>query len=194
MRTTASPQEQEEAILAAATEEFGRVGVRRSNLNAVARRANVSRSTLYRRFPTKEELLYAVVGRLTESIFAELQHHTTGMTAKQLVVEVFCIAVRETTSNPVLHQLMVAEPDTLAALLGFFGPGMSAVLDRAVELAVAQAINAGAKMPPADLRIVVELMIRLTTSLMNSPSAILDADDPAAARQFAQKFFAPMIW
>jgi TetR/AcrR family transcriptional regulator len=194
LRTTASPQEQREAIVAAATKEFGQVGVRRSSLDAIARRANVSRSTLYRRFPTKEELLYAVVSRATESIFADLKRQTAGMTVQQQMVQTFCLAVRETKSNQVLHQLMVVEPDTLGALLGFLGPGMPALLNRVVELAVDQALNAGAQMPEHDLRVYVELLVRFTTSLMNSPSTLVDLDDPTATRRFAEKYLAPMIW
>jgi TetR/AcrR family transcriptional regulator len=194
LRTTASPQEQEALILAAAAEEFARVGVRRSSLALVADQAGVSRRTLYRRFPTKEDLLYAVVSDLAGSILAELAHTVSGLGVPDTVVEVFCIAVQKAKTDGILRQLTVSEPQTLGALLGFVGPDMNLILGKVIDLAVLQARRAGASMDERQLRIAVEAMIRLTTSLMNSPSAVVDLDDPAAARAYAAQILAPMIW
>lgn len=181
-------------ILAAAADEFSRVGVRRSSLASVADQAGVSRRTLYRRFPTKEDLLYAVVSDLAGSILGELAHTMAGLTAGDAVVEVFCVAVQKVKTDHLLHQLMVSEPQTLGALLGFVGPDMNAILSKVIDLAVEQSRRAGASMDERQLRIAIEAMIRLTTSLMNSPSAVVDLDDPAAARAYAVQILAPMIW
>lgn len=52
------------ALLDAALEEFAALGFRRSSMESVARRAGVSRATLYTHHRGKEELLRALVGRL----------------------------------------------------------------------------------------------------------------------------------
>ena len=44
-------------ILAAALEEFRRVGVAAANIGAIAQAAGVSRPTFYKNFPTKEDIL-----------------------------------------------------------------------------------------------------------------------------------------
>ena len=56
-RSTATPSEQEEAILKAAAEEVALVGIGRASMDVVARQAGVSRSTLYRRFPSRDLLI-----------------------------------------------------------------------------------------------------------------------------------------
>ncbi|MCV7252906.1 transcriptional regulator, TetR family [Mycolicibacterium fluoranthenivorans] len=170
------------------------MGVRRSSLALVADQAGVSRRTLYRRFPTKEDLLYAVVSDLAGSILAELAQTVSGLGVRDTVVEVFCIAVQKAKTEGVLRQLTVSEPQTLGALLGFVGPDMNLILGKVIDLAVLQARRAGASMDEQQLRIAVEAMIRLTTSLMNSPSAVVDLDDPAAARAYAVQILAPMVW
>jgi AcrR family transcriptional regulator len=52
-----------ERILDAAVAEFERHGFRRVALDDVARRAGVSRTTIYRRFANRDELVAAVVER-----------------------------------------------------------------------------------------------------------------------------------
>lgn len=53
-----------EALLAGALEEFVLVGYRRSSMESAARRAGVSRATLYGHFGGKEELFRALVAQL----------------------------------------------------------------------------------------------------------------------------------
>ena len=61
-----------EAILDAAVVEFERHGLRRVALEDVARRAGVSRTTIYRRFANKDELVAAVVERENVALFADI--------------------------------------------------------------------------------------------------------------------------
>ena len=62
-------EEQERRIIDAASSEFVRSGVRRANIDRIARDAGVSRSTLYRRFPSKDALLAEVVLQLLRDFF-----------------------------------------------------------------------------------------------------------------------------
>src|SRR3954451_23796338 len=55
------PDEISTSIIAAARAEFEQYGIRRANVEQVARRAGVSRGTLYRRFPSERDLVRAVV-------------------------------------------------------------------------------------------------------------------------------------
>lgn len=56
----------DERILKAALSLYGQVGWAGFNLDATARRAGVSKTALYRRWPTKEELLLAALERVAE--------------------------------------------------------------------------------------------------------------------------------
>ena len=57
------PDASTEAILDAALTEFDQHGIRRVALDDVARRAGVSRTTIYRRFANRDDLVAAGVGR-----------------------------------------------------------------------------------------------------------------------------------
>ena len=52
----------DEAIHAAAIEILSEVGYDRTTIEAIAARAHVSKATIYRRYPSKQELLLAAVG------------------------------------------------------------------------------------------------------------------------------------
>ena len=55
--------------------EFERHGFRRVALDDVARRAKVSRTTIYRRFAGRDELVAAVIDRENEALFVEIAEH-----------------------------------------------------------------------------------------------------------------------
>src|SRR5258708_20683008 len=63
-----------QAILDAAVVEFQQHGFRRVALDDVARRAGVSRTTIYRRFVGRDELVAAVIDPETAVLFANLAH------------------------------------------------------------------------------------------------------------------------
>src|ERR1700760_5119911 len=60
------------AILDAAVVEFEQHGFRRVALDDVARRARVSRTTIYRRFAGRDELVAAVIDRENAVLFANI--------------------------------------------------------------------------------------------------------------------------
>ena len=61
-----------DAILDAAVVEFEQHGFRRVALDDVARRAGVSRTTIYRRFANRDELVAAVIDRENAALFADI--------------------------------------------------------------------------------------------------------------------------
>ena len=60
-------------LLDIATEVFMEHGFEGASTNEIAKRANCSKTTLYCRFPTKQELFIAVLERRMEAMFKELE-------------------------------------------------------------------------------------------------------------------------
>jgi AcrR family transcriptional regulator len=59
--SAATKQATRARLLAAAAEEFGRVGLERANVDAISLAAGFAKGTIYNYFPSKEELFLAVV-------------------------------------------------------------------------------------------------------------------------------------
>jgi len=194
LRTDASPEEQERAIIAAAIFEFSDVGVRRANIDVVARRAGVSRSTLYRRFPNKEELLAAALRETTGHISAQIMYAIEGLGPTQAITEAFRVALSEVGQNALLRRILTDESGMAATLFGFLGADTNTVLET-FSTGVAKSLRkAGATMSDTDLRVASELLVRLGTSLLQAPSPAIDLSSDAAVIEFGEKFLAPLVW
>ncbi|ORV09635.1 TetR/AcrR family transcriptional regulator [Mycobacterium celatum] len=191
-RSTASPTEQEDAILKAAAEEVALVGVGRASLDVIARQAGVSRSTLYRRFPNRDALITELGRRTFDFAMARLRTVAMDSGPKDAAVAAFCEGLRLLTTEPVMRKFLQLDSD-LTAVAGVYQEAQ-AFLDNA-SLAMAKALRAaGATMPDDELLAVAELHIRVACSLAQVPTKVLDASDDDAVRAYARKHLAPLVW
>jgi AcrR family transcriptional regulator len=96
-------------ILDAARECILAVGVRRTTLTDVARRAGVSRMTLYRRYPDLEAVLSALMTRE----FGRLVRPVDGDTTRERVVAMVVDGSRALASDPLFVRLLDVDPELL---------------------------------------------------------------------------------
>lgn len=189
-RNTRSPADQEEAILAAAADEFTVAGIAQANVDAVAARAGVSRSTLYRRFPNKDALLHAVAADRYERGMRTLDAAVAGLGPSDAVVEAFYRGAQMISDDPLLNRLILADHGVkrLTAELG------ALFVEVATARIAAVLRDAGAQMPADDLAQAVEIHVRLVISYLEMPSSDDSRREPSSVRHFAATFLAPMIW
>lgn len=190
VRNTDSPADQNSAIIAAAEAEFTEVGVRRANVDEVAKRAGVSRSTLYRRFPNKEALLLGVAEELYERGMARLVDAVRGLGPREAVIEAFAAGAAMISDEPLMRRLVLTDHDMApitASVTALF-------IDVATGRVAATLRTAGAQMPDEDLLEAVEIHVRLVISFLETPASDEARREPDRVRAFAEKFLAPMIW
>ncbi|GGM75139.1 TetR family transcriptional regulator [Longimycelium tulufanense] len=108
----------DDALLDAARECVLAVGVRRTTLTDVARRAGVSRMTLYRRFPDVRTL---VAGLMTREFGALLNIAAAsvpaGASARERLVTGAVAAVRRLMADPLLRTVLDIDPELLLPYL-----------------------------------------------------------------------------
>lgn len=193
LRKDATPEQQEAAIVDAAAREFAEVGFRRASMDRIARLSGVSRSTLYRRFPNRDELLSAVGAREREVWMARLITSAKGLNARDAFVEAFCEAFKQLQEVPLLRRMLDIEPDVVERLLGVRSDDSGILMNQLIDAISDTLQYAGATMPRDQLRIVVETYIRIIASFVNLPSITLDLTDDAQMREYAARYLAPMI-
>lgn len=180
-------------VLDAAYAVICRVGAQRMTMDEVAREAGISRITVYRRFATKDALVEQVVAREFRRYFEQFRSDVAqGRTAADRVALGFVSSLRTMRGNPVVGGLMTGERGLFLTSLLAEG----AILD-AVRGFVAQQLaseqRAGHIPSEVDPELVAEIMVRLTTSFLVTPSTLVDVDDEAALRRVADLALVPLL-
>ncbi|MBG0817797.1 TetR/AcrR family transcriptional regulator [Planomonospora sp. ID82291] len=181
-------------ILDAAYEQFCRLGIRRSTMEDVARRAGVSRVTVYRRFPTKDALVEHVVRREFRRYFDRfLADIEQARTAADRVVLGFVSSLRAIRGNPLIGGLITAEPDLIVPSMVSDGGRTLAIVRQFVAGQLRREQRAGNVSGDLDTDLVAELMVRISASFLAIPSQVVDLDDDGRLAAVARRFLVPML-
>lgn len=181
-------------VLDGAYEQFCRTGIRKSTMEDVARRAGVSRITVYRRFATKDALVEQVVRREFHRYFDQfLIDIQEAHTAADRVVAGFVSALRAIRHNPLIGGLMAVEPDVLIPAMISDGGHALAAVQRFVAGQLRREQQAGNVSADVDVELVAELMARVSSSFLLTPSHVVDLDDDEQVRAVARQFLVPML-
>ncbi|GGS83179.1 TetR/AcrR family transcriptional regulator [Nonomuraea spiralis] len=181
-------------ILDAAYEQFCRMGIRRSTMEDVARLAKVSRITVYRRFDSKDTLVEHVVRREFRRYFDQfLIDIEQAGTAADRVVLGFVSSLRAIRGNPLIGGLIVTEPDLLVPSMMTDGGRTLATVRQFVAGQLRREQRAGNVAGSLDADVVAEMMVRISTSFLAIPSAVIDLNDDAQLASVARRFLVPML-
>lgn len=180
-------------LLDAAYEQFCRSGIHRSSMEEVARRANLSRVTLYRRFESKDALVEQVLLREFRRYFDQfLIDIRTACTVADRIVLGFVSSLRAIRTNALIGGLLDAEPMLLAGSL--VGDGrMLAIARQFVAAQLRRERQAGTISHELNLELTAEMMVRIAASFLMVPTDIVDLDDEEQLAAIAREFIVPMI-
>jgi AcrR family transcriptional regulator len=183
-----------ERILDAALEQFQLVGLRRSTIDDVARRARVGRVTVYRRIGQKDELIEAVILRELRRLFATVDAAVAALAAvEDRLAEGFAVVLRTVRDHPLFQRLLAVEPESVLPFLTVDG-GPIIVLTAAYvagQIRLAQRVG----LAPQDLEPepVAEMMARLAHSVLLTPQGAIPLETDEQARAFARSHIAPLV-
>jgi AcrR family transcriptional regulator len=162
-------------------------------VDVVAKRAGVSRATLYRRFDGKDALVQAVLVRECRRFFTSVAAATDGLpTVEERLVEGFVVGVRYAREDPLMNRLLASDAEALLPYLTVNGALVVAV---ARDFLVQQG-EAHGDLPVVDGRTpagVAELFVRLAISFTLTPQSAIPLDTDAEVRAFARGYLAPLM-
>ncbi|MFJ6071346.1 TetR/AcrR family transcriptional regulator [Streptomyces sp. NPDC093065] len=180
-------------ILDAALEQFTVFGLRRSSMDDVARRAGVSRVTVYRRFQNKDTLVEQTLLRENRRFFQRLDAAVAALpTMEERVVEGFVVALRHTRAHPLFGGLLRLEPEVVLPYLTVQGGSSLAATVDYLTGHLRRAQQAEGR-PGDDPRPVAELMVRVAVSFLLNPAGCIEMEDEDQARAFARRYLAPLL-
>jgi AcrR family transcriptional regulator len=194
IRDGAVDDETSSRILDAAYELFCQISIPRTTMEDVARRAGVSRITVYRRFATKGALVDHVVRREIRRYFDQfLVDIEQAETAADRVVLGFVSSLRAIRRNPLIGGLMHADPNALVPTTIGDGGRTLATVRAFVAGQLRREQDAGNVSEAVNVDIVAEIMVRVCSSFLVIPSHIIDLDDDEQLADLARQFLVPML-
>jgi len=181
-------------ILDAARDQFSRMGIQRSTMEDVARRAGVSRITVYRRFANKDVLVEHVVRREFRRYFDQfLIDIEQAETVADRVVLGFVSSLRAIRRNPLIGGLMTAEPTLVVSSMVSDDGRTLATVRAFVAGQLRREQRAGNVSDDLDIDLVAEMMVRVSASFLAIPSHVVDLDDDEQIAAVARRFLVPML-
>jgi AcrR family transcriptional regulator len=180
-----------EAILDAALVEFERHGIRRVALDDVARRAGVSRTTIYRRFANRDELVVAVIERENVALFADIATELKNAGPQSnYYIEAFTFSILRFRRHRVLNLMMVDEPALVLELArSHYGAAIERMADALRVIFPAGFADRIGESAVTDL---ADTILRYACMVLLLPSVepLETADD---IRAFAARHFLPSL-
>ncbi|MGH4030283.1 TetR/AcrR family transcriptional regulator [Actinomycetota bacterium Odt1-20B] len=187
------PDPLREKVLDAAREQFITFGVRRSTVDDVAKRARVSRVTVYRRVGNKDHLVQECLLREYRRFVAEVDEAVAELpTIEERLVEGFVVLHRHLRDHPLIGGLMRLEPEFMLPFLTVdSGPAFLAMREYlATRLRRAQRTEGR---PESDPTPVAELMIRITVSFLLNPVSCFVLEEDDQSRAFVRRYLVPLL-
>lgn len=165
------PKDPVPAILTAARNCYLQRGIAQTGMRDVAAAAGVARSTLYRYFPRRDDLLVAVIKQEMQATNEFIQNRLSTLSEPaDIIVEGLLLALQEIPRRPLLQAVFVSDEDARARrvvwgseLIVEFGEElMQGVIQPALELELLQD-----RVRP---EIMIEWVYRVLLSFLTLPS------------------------
>lgn len=166
-----------DTILAAAKRCYLADGISATGMKEVAASAGMARSTLYRYFPGRDELLVATI----KGEMVDLNERIRKKMAKydepaDLVVEGLIVAIKEIPRRPLLRAVFASEQDSRARRVVWSSDVIVGFGEELMDHVIRPAREAGLLQDAVRPEILVEWVYRLLLSFLTLPSNWVKSD------------------
>jgi len=184
-------------VLDAARECVLAVGVRRTTLTDIARRAGVSRMTIYRRWPDVRSLVADLMTREWAGVVAGVAPPGDGAPVRPQAVDALVAGVATLREHPLFHKIIEVDPNVLLPyLLERRGTSQDAML-RALEKTLRAGHRDGTVRAGHPTRQARAVLLAVQSFAMSGYT--MTGDDPALSpvafddelRQMLERYLAP---
>jgi TetR/AcrR family transcriptional repressor of uid operon len=180
-------------VAVAALDQFSEYGIRRSTIDDIARRADVSKMTVFRRFQNKQGLIAVVIAREIQRGMEELDRGwEREQTIEQRLVLGFEFVGQFVRGHPLFDRLLRSEPELLLPLVTVDGgPALKLYRSLIAERLRAE-VNAGRAVSP-DIDRAAEVIARLAQSLLLTQPGLITLESHDSLTAFVRLALLPML-
>jgi AcrR family transcriptional regulator len=182
-----------ERILAAAQRQFAEFGLRRTSLDDIARAADVGRATLFRRFPNRDALLWALAAREARAGIAAVDERVAAIEdPEEFLVTGAIEMIHVLARNGLLQRLLVTDAEQMLPLLTTQSDMIMAMGREYIAAQMRRLRERGAAIE-GDIDVLAELLARLTLSLAMNPRGVVPLDDDERLEEILRSTVVPLI-
>jgi AcrR family transcriptional regulator len=157
-------------ILDAAFEAVARFGLSRLTVDDVARRAGISRQTVYRYFDSKDALILALVAREEEALLDGVRAaHREAPSLREAIRRSVLFCLRAAREHPLLDRLLASEPEVLLPYLTTRSGGLIERARRTLEALVAERDDVRPELAPRAADVAVRAIVSYTLTPSEEP-------------------------
>ena len=168
----------DELVIDAAEELLAGYGLNRWSVDDVAERAGIGRTSIYRRFGGRDDLVYAVLARELRRTVAAIRDATIACTSLEDKLVAAVVTGLGALEPSVVNRLLRSDPH---ALLPFLTTEGGPLIRLAGDLLAGVALDNGMGADRAQLALFGEVAARIGLSFILTRPTLLPVEDPAAA-------------
>jgi AcrR family transcriptional regulator len=180
----------DELVIDAAEELLASYGLNRWSVDDVAERAAIGRTSIYRRFGSRDDLVYAVLARELRRTVAAIREATIACTSLEDKLVAAVVAGLGALEPSVVNRLLRSDPHSLLPFLTTEG---GPLVRLAGELLAAVALDNGIRADRAQLALFGEVAARIGLSFVLTRPTLLPVDDPVAAAAMLRPMLGPVL-
>lgn len=182
-------------IMGAALEQAEDFGLRRFTIDDVARRVGLSRVTIYRYFPKKDQLINALIMRELRRFLTKVDKVLAMQPSPEgKLVEgvIFCLTFLR--GHRLLNRLLRTEPELILPHLTTKAGNLLAAARDWIAGHIRSEIAAGKiTLPDQDVDGTAELIARSVLSLVLTPDTVLPIDSLPGQRRLVELYLTPIM-
>lgn len=183
-----------EDVLDAALAQFEDVGIRRSTIEDIARRAGIDRVTVYRRVGSKDDVIQAVLAREARRLVEEINRATSQLpTLEGRIATAFATAVLHIRENTLFNRMLALDGDTFLPRITTQASPLLAIGIAAAAGLLRQAEADGLRDPDPDVVPAAEILVRLVQSFVLTANGAVRLQSGAELEAFARTHLYPIV-
>lgn len=158
-------------ILSAARQCYLQAGISKTGMRDIARVAGLARSTLYRYFPSRDDVLVATTKQEMDALNLTLQERLDSYTEPaDVIVEGLILAIREIPRRPLLRAVFVSDEDAKARRTVWGSELIVSFGEQLMENVIQPALDAQMLQDQVPPEIMIEWVYRVLLSFLTLPS------------------------
>ncbi|HEY4896364.1 MAG TPA: helix-turn-helix domain-containing protein [Solirubrobacteraceae bacterium] len=183
-----------EEVLDAALAQFEDIGVRRSTIEDIARRARIDRVTVYRRIGSKDDLIQAVLAREARRLIDRIDAATAPLaTLDERIATAFATAIVHLRENALFNRMLALDSDTMLPRVTTQAGSLLAIGIAAAAHLLQRAQDDSLLEPIDDPQGVAEVLVRLIQSFVLTPNGALKLQTSAQLETFARAHLTAIV-